>query len=90
MSIARSSRRSACPTVSRRRLRPDLEGQSSDPIQLGGTTLLTFTPEGTATSGSLYVRGRKGVQMPYECSVRTGRARVHRYDERQHAWTEHS
>lgn len=65
-----------------------LEGQSTNPIQLGGTTLLTFTPEGTATSGSLYVRGRKGVQYAVRVLGATGRARVQRYDERQHAWTD--
>ena len=65
-----------------------VEGQSGNPIQLGGTTLLTFTPAGTATSGTLYVRGRNGVQYAIRVLGATGRTRVQRYDERQHAWTD--
>ena len=64
----------------------NVDGQSGNPIQLGGTTLLTFTPAGTATSGSLYLRGHNGVQYAVRVLGATGRTRMQRYDERQHAW----
>jgi len=63
-----------------------IDGQGADPIQLGGTTLLTFTPTGTATSGSLYVRGRNGPQYAVRVLGATGRTRLERYDEQQRAW----
>ena len=31
---------------------------ASNPIRIGNTTLLSFSPAGTATSGTLYLRGR--------------------------------
>src|SRR5262249_51868861 len=33
-----------------------------DPIRLGSSDLVTFTPTGTSTTGSLYIRGRRGAQ----------------------------
>ena len=65
-----------------------LDGQDQNPIQLGGTALLTFTPSGTATSGSLYLRGRHGPQFAVRILGVTGRTRVQRYDDQQQAWTD--
>ena len=65
-----------------------LEGQVLDPIQLGGTSLLTFTTTGTATSGSLYLRARNGPQFAVRVLGVTGRTRMQRYDEREHTWTD--
>ena len=31
----------------------------TDPIKLGASSILTFTPLGTSSSGSLYLRGRR-------------------------------
>ena len=59
-----------------------------DPIQLSGSSLLTFTPSGTATSGSVYLRGRDGSQFAVRVLGATGRSRVQRYDERQQRWTD--
>ena len=59
-----------------------------DPIQLSGTSLLTFTPGGTATSGSVYLRGRDGSQYVVRILGATGRARVLRYDTQQGQWIE--
>ncbi len=63
-----------------------VDGQAADPIQLGGSSLLTFTPAGTATSGSLYIRGRNGVQYAVRILGATGRTRLQRYDEQRRAW----
>jgi len=50
-----------------------------DPVQLGGTNILSFTAHGTASSGSLYVRGRDGTQWLVRVLGATARARVLRY-----------
>jgi len=58
----------------------------SDPIQLGGTKLLSFTPHGTASSGSLYIRGRDGTQWVVRVLGATGRTRVLRYVPASSEW----
>ena len=65
-----------------------LDDVSQDPIQIGNTSLLTFTPIGTATSGSLYVRGRDGSQYAVRVLGATGRTRLQRYDPQQRKWTD--
>ena len=65
-----------------------VDGQVTDPIQLSGSSLLTFTPAGTATSGSIYLRGRDGSQYAIRVLGATGRARVLRFDPQQQRWTE--
>jgi prepilin-type N-terminal cleavage/methylation domain-containing protein len=61
---------------------------SGDPVQLGGSDLLSFTATGTATSGTVYIRGRDGSQFAVRVLGATGRCRVLRYDEPQHDWVE--
>jgi hypothetical protein len=51
----------------------------NDAVQLGGSDILSFTPHGTASSGSVYVRGRDGTQWVVRVLGVTGRARVLRY-----------
>ncbi len=51
----------------------------TDPVQLGGSNLLSFTPHGTASSGSVYVRGRDGTQWMVRVLGATARTRVLRY-----------
>jgi Tfp pilus assembly protein FimT len=51
----------------------------TDPVQLGGSNILSFTPHGTASSGSLYIRGRDGTQWVVRVLGATGRTRVLRY-----------
>jgi hypothetical protein len=63
-----------------------VNGADDNPIQLAGASLLTFTPAGTATSGSLYVRGRNGSQFAIRVLGATGRTRLQRYDEPQRRW----
>lgn len=50
-----------------------------DAVQLGGSSLLSFTARGTATSGSIYVKGRDGTQWVVRVLGVTGRCRVLRY-----------
>jgi hypothetical protein len=60
----------------------------SDPVRLGSSNLLSFTPNGTATSGSIYVRGRRGSQYVVRVLGATGRARIQRYVEATRRWTD--
>jgi hypothetical protein len=65
-----------------------LDQQNGNPIQLGGADLLTFTPIGTSTSGSLYLKGRDGSQYAVRVLGATGRTRLQRYDERKRKWSD--
>ena len=58
----------------------------TDPVRLGATHLLSFTPLGTATAGSVYVRGRDGSQFAVRILGTTGRTRVQRYLESTRTW----
>ncbi len=60
----------------------------SDPVQIGATNLLSFTPSGTATSGTIYVRGRDGTQWAVRILGATARTRVLRYDVATGAWVD--
>lgn len=55
-------------------------------LQLGQTSLLTFTPLGTATSGTIYVRDQRGSQWAVRVLGATGRTRVLRYDAATGDW----
>jgi len=63
-------------------------GAGSDPVKLGASNLLSFTPFGTATSGSVFVRGRDGSQFAVRVLGATGRTRVLRYVPHSGDWTD--
>jgi type II secretory pathway pseudopilin PulG len=58
----------------------------SDPIRLGSSNVLTFTPLGTASSGSLYVRGRRNSQYVVRIIGETGKTRVLKFDAVSQQW----
>jgi Tfp pilus assembly protein FimT len=58
----------------------------SDPVQIGGTNILSFTAHGTASSGSVYIRGRDGSQWAVRVLGATGRIRVLRLDPVSGEW----
>ena len=60
----------------------------SDPLRIGRSNLLSFTSLGTATSGSIYVRGRDGSQFAIRILGATGRVRVQRYVSSTGAWVD--
>ena len=59
---------------------------SGDPVRLGGSELLSFSPTGTATSGTLYLRGPSGRQFAVRVLGATGRVRVLRYGPAERQW----
>jgi hypothetical protein len=60
----------------------------SDPLRFGRADILTFTPLGTATSGTLYLEGPGGQQYALRILGGTGRTRLLRYDAVQRRWME--
>lgn len=67
---------------------PDIDGNTGglrDGLRIGTARILTLTPDGTATSGTFYVRGRRA-----QCAVRvmgvSGRTRVLQYRPGEGAW----
>jgi type II secretory pathway pseudopilin PulG len=57
-----------------------------DPIRIGRSRILSFSPIGTATSGTLYVRGRGQHQYAVRVLGGTGRTRVLRFDFSSRKW----
>ena len=65
---------------------PDGTPPGTDPIKLGASNILTFTPLGTSTSGSVYVRGRRDSQFVVRIFGETAKTRVLRFDPRDRSW----
>jgi type II secretory pathway pseudopilin PulG len=61
-------------------------GLGLDPIRLGGGMLLSFSPSGTATAGTVYVLGRDGTQLAVRVLGATARTRVLRYERTTSSW----
>lgn len=64
---------------------PDGDAGSSDPVRFGSSDIASFSPEGTATAGSLYLRSG-GEQFVVRIGNITGRTRLLRYDRGTGAW----
>jgi hypothetical protein len=68
---------------------PDVDGTRSaspgDGVRIGTSRILTLGPDGTATSGTLYVHGRKA-QFAIRILGATGRTRVLRFDPGLQQW----
>lgn len=55
-------------------------------VRPGVSTLLSFTPTGTASTGSVYVTGRDGSRFAIRVLGATGRTRMLRYDPLRRDW----
>jgi len=49
---------------------------ASDPVQIGSSTLLSFSPTGSSTSGTLFILGLRGNQFAVRVLGATGRTRI--------------
>ena len=58
----------------------------SDPLRIGRTALVTFSPLGSASSGTLYVAAHRGPQMAVRVYGASGRVRVLMFDARTRQW----
>jgi prepilin-type N-terminal cleavage/methylation domain-containing protein len=62
--------------------------EGDDPIRFGPTDMLVFTPGGTATPGTIYIRSNSGdSQFAVIVLGATGRTRIGRFDGRTREWT---
>lgn len=57
-------------------------------VRLGGTRLLTFSPLGTSTSGSIYVTGRDGSQYALRIAGSAARVRLLRLNRSTGVWNQ--
>ena len=58
----------------------------ADPIKLGAGSLLTFSAQGTSSSGSVYIRGQGAAQYVIRVFGGTGKVRILKYDARNRQW----
>ena len=70
---------------------PDPDGSGtliagSDPIRIGSSNFVTFSPVASSTSGTLYLAGRGGPQVCVRILGATGRMRVMWFDPVQQSW----
>lgn len=61
-------------------------GLGTDPVRLSGGALLSFSPDGTATAGTIYVLGRDRTQLAVRVLGVTGRTRVLKYERSTGSW----
>jgi hypothetical protein len=68
---------------------PDLDGvrspEDGDGVRIGTSRILSMGPDGTATGGTLYLRGRRS-QYAVRVLGATGRTRVLRYEPGRDVW----
>lgn len=58
----------------------------ADPLRIGNTALVSFSPLGSSTSGTVYVAARRGPQMAIRIYGATGRVRVLMFDAQARQW----
>ncbi len=61
-------------------------GLASDPIRVAGGSLVTFAPDGSASTGSVYIRGARNAQYAVRVFGVTGRTRVFKYFPASGTW----
>jgi Tfp pilus assembly protein FimT len=69
---------------------PDPAGgtSTSGAVRFGSSDIASFSPVGTATAGTVYVRSDRGAQYAIRVAGTTGRVRVLRYDAVSRTWSE--
>ena len=68
---------------------PDADGQSangSDGVRVGASRLLTMNPDGTSSSGTLYLHGKTRAQYAVRVLGVTGRVRILKFDHIRRRW----
>ena len=65
---------------------PSSPPPGSDPIKLGAANMVSFTPLGTATPGSLYIRSRRGAQYVLRIYGETAKTRILKFNRLTGEW----
>jgi type II secretory pathway pseudopilin PulG len=58
----------------------------SDPLKLGVSNILAFSPAGTSSSGSVYILGRRRNQFVIRIYGETGKTRVLKFNQSLNQW----
>jgi hypothetical protein len=58
----------------------------TDSIRLGAGGFATFSAAGTSSSGTVYIRSRRGAQYAVRIFGQTGRTRMLKFDRRTRTW----
>jgi type II secretory pathway pseudopilin PulG len=68
---------------------PGLDNEASaSPLKFGVARMASFSPQGTATAGSVVLRGGRTAQFAVRVAGVTGRTRVLRFDAGRREWIE--
>ncbi|MFI5176969.1 MAG: Tfp pilus assembly protein FimT/FimU [Vicinamibacterales bacterium] len=67
---------------------PGGEPPSPDAVRFGASDLASFSPLGSCTAGTLFLRSPLGAQFAVRIGGATGRTRVLRYDHASRVWQE--
>jgi type II secretory pathway pseudopilin PulG len=67
---------------------PGGEAGSADPVRFGAADILSFSPLGSCTAGSLFLQSRGGAQYAVRVGGVTGRIRVLWYEPGANGWRE--
>jgi type II secretory pathway pseudopilin PulG len=65
---------------------PDGDEGSADPVRFGASDIASFSPLGSCTAGSVYLRSAHGAQYLVRVAGVTGRTRILRYDPASSIW----
>jgi len=65
---------------------PSGEAPNADPVRFGASDIASFSPLGSCTAGSLFLRSAGGAQFAVRIAGVTGRLRVLRYDSPKAGW----
>lgn len=67
---------------------PDGGAATTDAVRFGASDIASFTPLGTASAGTVYLRSTAGAQYAVRVAGPTGRARVLRFEPATGSWRE--
>jgi type II secretory pathway pseudopilin PulG len=67
---------------------PDGQTGSDDPVRFGASNMASFSPLGSCTSGTLYLRSTLGTQYAVRVLGITGRTRILKFDAWSQTWNE--
>jgi hypothetical protein len=60
---------------------------NGDPLKLGASNAVSFSPQGSSSSGSVYIRGRGRAQYVIRIFGETGKTRILRFNPASNQWT---
>jgi hypothetical protein len=65
---------------------PDGDAGTADPVRFGSSDMASFSPSGSGTGGTVFLRSSTGLQYAVRVGNMTGRTRVLRFDPGRRVW----